>query len=401
MAAAKALAAKFAYSIRHLLVPVFGPDFPDLCERINQNGTELPDLTIDPAIIKQCMAEVAGWQTNREYFFGPTIDSDIENVGKKKRKANTKTEPTETRQTRRKLNGPAESPAPRVRASTSTPRTGILSPPSAQKTPPQTTSTQKATRSSSRITPARRTSTVINHGYPSPTSPNNAGQFGSYNPMLDIFRARTSTSRFPFPGGYRPCFETHISTPAATKEHGHRRYLSQHESAGIEALVLLRTKEHILLKDLIPPAPPFPHSDALVLAPIMEMSRISTTNDTLGHQPSSPPSHHIPLFHHHPHPQIATIPDHGQTPPLVRASRAVSAAEGLMTLNATVMLRTPTRDGAHHIGASTATPTCGTLYTTPPKKPRGEGRRRNTVSDDEDDASEYDEERRPRKRAKW
>ena len=53
--AAKAIAASFCYSIRYVLTPIFGLDFPDLCIKPDDSAYKRP--SIDPDIILRCSNE--------------------------------------------------------------------------------------------------------------------------------------------------------------------------------------------------------------------------------------------------------------------------------------------------------------------------------------------------------
>ena len=50
--AAKAVAARFCYEIRYVLVPVFGPDFVAMCQKWGDEN--YLNLGVDPSIIQQC-----------------------------------------------------------------------------------------------------------------------------------------------------------------------------------------------------------------------------------------------------------------------------------------------------------------------------------------------------------
>ena len=53
--AAKAVAATFCYHIRHVLVPIFGPDFVDLCTKPTDAG--YGDMTIGLTTVQECIRE--------------------------------------------------------------------------------------------------------------------------------------------------------------------------------------------------------------------------------------------------------------------------------------------------------------------------------------------------------
>lgn len=56
--AAKAVAAKFCYEIRYVLVPVFGPDFVSMCQKCGDSSTLR--LKIDASIVQRCTEAVTG-----------------------------------------------------------------------------------------------------------------------------------------------------------------------------------------------------------------------------------------------------------------------------------------------------------------------------------------------------
>ncbi|KAF2652686.1 hypothetical protein K491DRAFT_706309 [Lophiostoma macrostomum CBS 122681] len=61
--AAKAVAATFCYNIRHLLTPVFGNDFLDICTHPNEPS--FGKFVIDPEIVRECTIETNGWRANK------------------------------------------------------------------------------------------------------------------------------------------------------------------------------------------------------------------------------------------------------------------------------------------------------------------------------------------------
>ena len=58
--AAKAMAATFCYDIRYVLIPLFGPDFPQLCLRRGDPGFER--YVIDRKIIQKCSEEAKAYR---------------------------------------------------------------------------------------------------------------------------------------------------------------------------------------------------------------------------------------------------------------------------------------------------------------------------------------------------
>ncbi len=59
--AAKAVAARFCYNIRYVLVPVFGPDFVSMCE-VPEQGAWM-HLSISRSIIQHCTEAATGYQS--------------------------------------------------------------------------------------------------------------------------------------------------------------------------------------------------------------------------------------------------------------------------------------------------------------------------------------------------
>ncbi|KAJ8613070.1 hypothetical protein MRB53_037122 [Persea americana] len=62
-AAARALASIFTHSIRHALIPLFGPDFPATCKTVSDPLNI--DWRIDPAIVASCTEEAKTWTAGR------------------------------------------------------------------------------------------------------------------------------------------------------------------------------------------------------------------------------------------------------------------------------------------------------------------------------------------------
>lgn len=58
--AAKAVAARFCYEIRYVLVPVFGPDFVSMCQK--PGDPSLIRFNVDPSIIQRCTEAVTANQ---------------------------------------------------------------------------------------------------------------------------------------------------------------------------------------------------------------------------------------------------------------------------------------------------------------------------------------------------
>lgn len=58
--AAKAVAARFCYEIRYVLVPVFGPDFVSMCQKCGDPS--LIRFNVDPSIIRRCIEAVTANQ---------------------------------------------------------------------------------------------------------------------------------------------------------------------------------------------------------------------------------------------------------------------------------------------------------------------------------------------------
>lgn len=62
--AAKAIAATFCWSIRHVLTPVFGIDFPQIC--IHPDSAKFGSMLIDPEITKRCAQQAVSYRELEE-----------------------------------------------------------------------------------------------------------------------------------------------------------------------------------------------------------------------------------------------------------------------------------------------------------------------------------------------
>jgi hypothetical protein len=198
MAAAKAVAAKFAWPIRHLLTPVFGPDFPSLCTQ-PQNLRDSPNMDIDPAIIAQCKREQERWIQN-PIAFGQLSASDVP------LRTATRHSPTNRRTPRanstKTASGPSQQlPGPTVPHTPLAPYSSLPTPTLPHQGSSESSRKRKRKNDGRKLPPITGVPSAI-HSYPSPRSPEYPSRGAKYSPDISLrenVRRRTEAAHYPSP----------------------------------------------------------------------------------------------------------------------------------------------------------------------------------------------------------
>jgi hypothetical protein len=188
-AAAKAVAAKFAWPIRHLLVPVFGPDFLDMCVKLDcmtdPSAMDRPNFTIDNSkeIIDTCLVQQYHWRENPQ-LYGTTRLAEVINSGNRRATQPTMANPPPRASRRQSSTRPRQPKRERERDETPgisllsipTPPLDSQSPPNKRPRTSRLRVTTTPTRGKDGISPAAN--------YPSPSSPDNPPQGATYSPQV-------------------------------------------------------------------------------------------------------------------------------------------------------------------------------------------------------------------------
>lgn len=70
--AARAVAATFAYNVRHVLTPVFGNDFPSIC--LLPTDPNHGKFIIDPKVVRECTEEAQRWNLQSAGTSSPAME---------------------------------------------------------------------------------------------------------------------------------------------------------------------------------------------------------------------------------------------------------------------------------------------------------------------------------------
>jgi hypothetical protein len=199
MAAAKAVAARFAWPIRHILTPVFGPDFPNLCIQPH-NLQDLPDMRIDPAIIQKCRQEQDNWRANPSVFGqGGASDISARTAGRTGSPAARRA--PRANKTREPQRSGQHHPDPRVPRTPLAAHTSLPTPSLAHQSPPDSGRKRKRDKDGRQLPPRAGMHANV-HGYPSPRSPEYHSRGATHNPDISprtTVPERPGAAHYPSP----------------------------------------------------------------------------------------------------------------------------------------------------------------------------------------------------------
>jgi hypothetical protein len=207
--AAKAVAATFAWPIRYMLTPIFGPGFPDMCIEPT-SLIDPPDFRIDPGIIDRYQKDQKAWLSLPDSF-GRLLPS------LKRAKRATRNSPgarrTSGRDTRRSVSKGLIKDSERIQAGNQFGSNSSLPTPSSTYQSP-TQAVRHETESNAPSIPSPNEIPSPKHTYLSPSSLENDQRELTYSPDISprtVIRKTHHPSQYPSPNSDKVKLDPHLT----------------------------------------------------------------------------------------------------------------------------------------------------------------------------------------------